>query len=141
MTKCCKACREEKSLKEYRVNPTSNKPVANCIPCDDKYKRKWHYNRGLPVKKFLFEFLSSSKCKDCGESDIMILEFDHTEKKSFNLGKSHMIKGLTLEELAKEVSKCEIRCSNCHTRKTHMEQRTWRWEMNQVNLQKKIDNN
>jgi hypothetical protein len=141
MTKRCKACREEKSLEEYRLNARTSKLIARCIPCEDDYKRKWHYNRGLDLKKFLFEFLSSSKCKDCGESDIMVLEFDHTEGKSFNLGKAHMVKKLTLEELAKEVSKCEVRCSNCHTRKTHEEQRTWRWQMHQVNLQKKIDNN
>ncbi|MEI6569623.1 MAG: hypothetical protein WCR20_23300 [Verrucomicrobiota bacterium] len=128
--KTCKACGETKPLENYKIE--QGRVVANCMPCQTAYKRKWHYNRNLPIKKFLFEFLSSSKCKDCGESDLMVLEFDHTEDKSFNLGKSHMIKGLTLEQLAKEVSKCEIRCSNCHTRKTHEEQRTWRWEMGEA---------
>ena len=130
--KTWKECKEEKPLAEFRTHSTTNRKIAKCTSCDDEYKRKWHAQRGLPIKKFLFDFLSSCKCTDCGESDIMVLEFDHTEDKSFNLGKSHMIKGLTLEALAKEVSKCEIRCSNCHTRKTHKEQRTWRWEMSEA---------
>ena len=51
------------------------------------------------------------------ESDPVVLEFDHLRDKRWNI--SHMATGnfpwITIES---ELVKCEVRCANCHRRKT-----------------------
>jgi len=56
-------------------------------------------------------------CVDCGECDPIVLQFDHTRGKKFNIGDAGR-KGLSLPVVLREISKCEVRCANCHQRKT-----------------------
>ena len=99
------------------------------------YQHNWHMKRGLEVKEFIFKYLSLHKCIDCGQTNILVLEFDHKDpkQKSFDLGRAHMKKDLTIKELVKEIAKCVVRCGNCHKIKTQQEQNTWRWQ--KVNAQ------
>ncbi len=62
-------------------------------------------------RKFIFDFLSIHPCVDCGLTDIRCLDFDHIEAKEFDVSK---LIGYSLKRLEKEISKCEVRCSNCH---------------------------
>lgn len=63
-------------------------------------------------------FLELRGCMDCAVSDIRVLEFDHViGAKSFSI--SAGIRGeVPLHSLIAEMSKCDIRCSNCHRRRT-----------------------
>jgi hypothetical protein len=66
----------------------------------------------------LLEYIRTHPCVDCGESDIEVLEFDHI----MPYGKGHRgvwgwIRG-SEKRMMEEVARCEVRCSNCHTRKT-----------------------
>ncbi len=55
-------------------------------------------------------------CVDCGESDPLVLDFDHVRgKKKFSLGRAYEHGRL---QVLDELAKCEIRCANCHRRKT-----------------------
>jgi ribosomal protein L37E len=53
-------------------------------------------------------------CVDCGFSDIRALQFDHVRgTKSGEI--SQMIRrGVSERVLREEISKCEVRCANCH---------------------------
>jgi hypothetical protein len=56
-----------------------------------------------------------------GESDPVVLEFDHIENKRYNL--SLMInKGYAIKTMEQELSNCVVRCSNCHARLTAKQQ-------------------
>lgn len=69
-------------------------------------------------RKFVDDFLSENPCIDCGESDIVVLEFDHigTDKA---MDVSMMVSnGTGIERLKKEIAKCQVRCANCHRRIT-----------------------
>lgn len=58
-------------------------------------------------------------CVDCGESDPVVLEFDHVRgTKLMNINDFVAGRG-TLAQLAEEIEKCEVRCANCHRRITH----------------------
>ena len=63
-------------------------------------------------------FLELRGCVDCAISDVRVLEFDHViGTKSFCI--STGIRGeVPLDALTAEMSKCEVRCSNCHRRRT-----------------------
>jgi hypothetical protein len=45
----------------------------------------------------------------------MVLEFDHLRDKIANIGS--MLK-FAKDKILEEIKKCEIRCANCHRRKT-----------------------
>jgi len=127
----CEKHKEEKVLqgKKYR-----------CKTCNKEYQTKWYQdNKELQCRKaiynkkrtkednrnYILEYLNKNPCKICGESDILVLEFDHLINKKNNI--SEMISGgHSLETLKKEIEKCQVLCANCHRRKTAIEQNTYR---------------
>jgi len=64
---------------------------------------------------------------DCGESDPVVLEFDHREDKRLIISKA--VNNYGIPGLTAEVAKCDVRCANCHRRKTAIEQG---WTMAQL---------
>lgn len=72
-------------------------------------------------KKFIEQYkIDNSICLDCGISyPPHILDFDHLGDKDFQIGGTGS-KDRTLEDIVKEIAKCEIVCSNCHRHRTWM---------------------
>lgn len=129
----CKYCETEKSDSEFSFR-NKNKGTRNkrCKDCQNIYS-KAHYqaNKGKHNarryanqqkyvernQKFIREHLNSNPCVDCGETDIVVLEFDHIRDKEYNI--SDMIQsGMSIEKISSEIEKCQVRCANCHRRKT-----------------------
>ncbi len=76
----------------------------------------------IKVRGKLLEFLSSKACIDCGENDPVVLEFDHKSSSRKFKQISNMLSGhYSWESLLKEIKKCEVRCANCHRRKTYVQ--------------------
>jgi hypothetical protein len=141
----CSRCRLDKDEREfnYKIKGLGLRQRA-CRTCtklqlkDHYYRNKDYYlrkankrNRILReiIKKYLFEYLIRHPCVDCGEKDPIVLEFDHIKEKAFTL--SSFARNHTLEDVVKEVAKCEIRCANCHRRKTAKQ---FGWHKNQLPL-------
>jgi hypothetical protein len=57
-------------------------------------------------------------CVDCGESDPCVLDFDLTRGEKEGNISSMVGNGMNWQRIANEIAKCEIRCANCHRRKT-----------------------
>lgn len=78
------------------------------------------------IRAHLFEFLSTQSCIDCGEADPIVLEFDHIDGKDKFKDVAKLLSGhyswLTIQ---REIVKCEIRCANCHRRKTYIQSSSW----------------
>lgn len=68
------------------------------------------------IRNYIFEYFNTHKCVDCSEEDPIVLEFDHIKDKKFTI--SSVGRDRTLVEVQKEIEKCEVRCANCHRRKT-----------------------
>ncbi len=67
---------------------------------------------------FLDAYLAEHPCVDCGEADIVVLEFDHvrgTKKRALSVLVKH---ASSLDVLRAEIAKCDVRCANCHRRQT-----------------------
>jgi len=64
------------------------------------------------------EYLSSHPCVDCGQSDPLVLDYDHiTGTKARDV--SQMIQApVKWQKIAEEIKKCAVRCANCHRRRT-----------------------
>jgi len=80
----------------------------------------------VKIRSLLLEFLSTRACVDCGEKDPIVLEFDHRNSKSKFKIIGKMLSGhYSWQSVMNEISKCDIRCANCHRRKTYIEQKSW----------------
>ena len=76
-----------------------------------------HYTK-QQFKKRLSEIKEASGCTDCGETNPIVLDFDHLKDKKYNV--SRMIHdGFSWAAIKKEIAKCEVVCANCHRIRTH----------------------
>lgn len=109
----CKECSKRASKEKYNNDPEFKQRKLDTAAAYQKGAR-----RDMQIK--VLTILKSTGCKDCGETDPIVLDFDHIHDK-FD-GISRMIRNhrsWALVEL--EIAKCEVRCSNCHRRKTARE--------------------
>lgn len=88
------------------------------------YKRLNLGRRIAKKRQYVLEYLSSHSCMDCGEEDPTVLEFDHVRgTKRFRVS-AMMVSWCSLDVLIAEITKCEVRCANCHRRK-HSKDQGW----------------
>jgi hypothetical protein len=142
MSRKCSKCLRVLDESEFNWKYKNTRLQYHCKKCSREYVRQHYINnheyyiskalkRNKMVKQRAYEYLGpyllSHPCVDCGEKDILKLEFDHRDRK-VKLGEiSHIIqKGVTLANLKLEVEKCDIRCSSCHRRKTEIENNSWK---------------
>jgi hypothetical protein len=73
---------------------------------------------GLKNKTLVYRYLLSNPCLECGESDPMVLQFDHLPgyKKSFEISRAYRNKSWV--SIQEEIKKCQVLCANCHQRTT-----------------------
>lgn len=103
----CKSCHSVYIKQHYVDNTSYYKSKASK---SKKIRRR-------EAMRFVVDYLKEHPCVDCGEIDPVVLEFDHLKDKTKAI--SMMIRdGLSNETIAAEIEKCEVRCANCHRRKT-----------------------
>jgi hypothetical protein len=78
----------------------------------------------------LAAYFAQHPCVDCGEQDIRCLEFDHRDRST----KSANIAGLLRlvvpwDVIWQEIQKCDVRCANCHRRRTAAQVNSWRHQL------------
>jgi hypothetical protein len=76
-------------------------------------------------RAFLNEYLKAHPCVDCGESDLAVLDFDHVNGKVMEI--SRLVLYASVRRIVEEIERCEVRCANCHARRT-AKQFGWRKE-------------
>jgi hypothetical protein len=75
------------------------------------------------AREFIYQYLSTHPCEECGESDVRVLEFHHTGEK--DMAVAYMVSsGYSVDRIQAEINKCTILCANCH-RKLTVEERGW----------------
>ena len=107
----CKACQREYSLGHYKDNTT-------------KYLDKAKISNAKAIKRnkeFIVEYLRNNSCVDCGEIDIEVLQFDHIELVGQKAPRAGYFLSSSLETLRNEIARCQVRCGNCHIRRTRQQ--------------------
>lgn len=86
------------------------------------------------AREFVMNHFLSHPCVDCGETDPIVLEFDHVRGvKSANIGVL-LRKRSAVKTLAAEIEKCEVRCANCHRRVTAQRGNWWKNLVEQLDV-------
>jgi len=73
------------------------------------------------IKKRMMQFYKNHPCVDCGEKDPRVLDFDHLNNKKYNVS-SLLRREYSWDSILEEANKCEVRCANCHRKKTALDQ-------------------
>jgi len=133
--KKCSRCKKEKNIEEFNFKIKAlNQRQSQCKECT-RLLIKNHYNTNKQyyllkaqkrnknlrdeVNSFLFKHLSKNPCVDCGETDLTVLEFDHKGSVPKLKAVSQLKRAqMPLFKIQEEIDKCEVRCANCHRRKT-----------------------
>lgn len=132
MERRCSRCQAVKNEDEFAgpFNSRARKDIY-CRPCRAAYgrdhyvKNRQHYidnakrRQRIQIEErmaFLQAFLETHPCVDCGENDVVVLEFDHLGNKCFDV--SNGLRYRRWEAVLAEIEKCEVVCANCHRRRT-----------------------
>ena len=102
---CCKKCVALFHKEHYQART-------------DYYKKKARIHNSEYVIRnlqYTIDYLKIHPCVDCGETDPVVLEFDHLGDKFKAVSQ---MRHSSLEMISEEIAKCEVRCCNCHRKKT-----------------------
>jgi hypothetical protein len=67
---------------------------------------------------YVMKYLMTHPCVDCREAELVLLEFDHVRgSKKYGIN-TLLTNNCSIVTLVAEIDKCEVRCANCHRRKT-----------------------
>lgn len=145
MAKMCGKCGLEKPSSEFARKGITKKGATKlhswCKSCNRiyqkshyianmaKYKTKaktWRSERKAATLRWLQAYLLAHPCVDCGESDPVVLQFDHVRGAKLADIAQMIQNHVRLEVLETEAAKCDIRCANCHIRRTAQQYGWWR---------------
>jgi hypothetical protein len=91
------------------------------LTAKDRYKRTLKQKQ-LANALLVYHYLLEHPCVDCGETDPIVLEFDHNGDKFMTV--SAMKVNYSQGKLLAEIAKCEVRCVKCHRRRHFIENNT-----------------
>ena len=110
---------------------------ANChrIKTFSEHSNNWRTNQYTQQQAKSYQqmrvYLSMHPCVDCGESDIRLLEFDHVHGHKTTTISRLLTQGRNWSIIEAEIAKCEIRCANCHRKRTAERDGDW-WRTSEV---------
>ncbi|MFH2118304.1 MAG: hypothetical protein ABII10_01020, partial [Candidatus Paceibacterota bacterium] len=142
MHKKCPRCKRTLDASKFNWKIKNKKRASYCRDCSRQYiKNHYEHNRKYYIDKakkrnkiikqkkqeFIEDYLKKHPCIDCGETNILVLEFDHRDRENKKNDIADIVKQkLSFVKLIKEISKCEVRCANCHRIKTAKEINSWK---------------
>lgn len=142
MTKRCSGCKQVLPLISFNLRRRSRDGRQSyCRSCNSASSKKYHrankveHNRQIhrrtskekkEMKRLLYEYLLNHPCIDCGETDPVVLEFDHLREKFAGVTVL-AARGYNWRQIAAEIDKCEVVCANCHRLRTCKRARSFRY--------------
>ena len=109
-----------------------------CRDCHKVHRDKWYQehreqelervkvrkqNKRDEARIYVYKYLSTHSCIECGENDPRVLEFHHRHGKDKEVS-TLILGGYLISTIQAEIDKCDVLCANCHRKKT-MDERGW----------------
>ena len=135
--KYCPGCQSTKD--EIYFSKRSDKPWlfrSRCKACyaaaanaryhldDGKTARERNATKRGINQRYVYDYLSTHPCVDCGESNWVVLEFDHVRGDKWRNICDIML--MEPELVISEIAKCDSVCANCHKIRTYTRAGSWR---------------
>jgi hypothetical protein len=138
-TKRCPKCEVVLPVSNFSKR-ANGKCIAYCKACQSLYMR-FHYvankddyfarrllsnRRSIDRNRaYALEFLRTHPCVDCGQTDPILLDFDHIDPSTKTAAVSNLIRcAYGLARIKAEIERCVVRCVKCHRNRT-AEQFSW----------------
>lgn len=143
MTKYCSHCRKDLPLDKDNFNKKRIKKDGSivwqpwCRDCNRKRSRQYYAANLIKHRKAIRErntrvnaeiqekivdYLQCHPCVDCGEDDIVVLDFDHRNPSDKETDIARAMRcSWSWKRISAEITKCDIRCANCHRKRTARE--------------------
>lgn len=131
MKKRCSKCNVEYDVSFFNKKSSSKDGLqAHCKACLKKFHKAHYIQNEVYYKEkalkhntkyrtrnleYIVNYFLTHPCIDCGRQDPQVLEFDHRGDKSYDVS---TLTTYSLETLISEIAKCDVRCANCHRRRT-----------------------
>lgn len=105
----CKFCKNGYQRGRWAESPQRSRAQRRAINAAGKQR----------CREAILSHLLCNPCVDCGETDPVVLEFDHRDRNNKRAGIATMAAGgYAVEAIIAEIEKCDVRCANCHKRVT-----------------------
>lgn len=134
--KFCGRCRTTKRSEDFGVKDRSRGWLQPwCRECEREYKAAWYarhraeHIEHVRVQRAatkeanrarILAYLTEHPCVGCGETNLVVLDFDHLRDKRRNV--TYMVSaGFPWATIEKEIVKRQVLCANCHRIKTARE--------------------
>lgn len=114
------------------VRVSGKRYQSYCEDCNKQYQRKYYNNekvryngnrksRLVDLKAFVDSTKFEKPCADCGYNyPSFVMDYDHRDpsKKIYSIS-SMRSRRFSVENIQKEIDKCDLVCANCHRVRTH----------------------
>jgi hypothetical protein len=133
-TKLCPTCSTIRPARDFNLNKARPDGLnSQCKECKRVVQRNWYAkNKARHVKnvarrrraaeteliKRVLLYLQCHPCVDCGETNPVLLDFDHVRGKKINSICNLISRGYGWNAIAAEIEKCEVRYCRCHRLRT-----------------------
>src|SRR2546430_2340923 len=132
--RACSVCHVAKPIGEYSIkNKRTGLRRTKCKACQRVYSKQ-HYRENRPavldraarrnrdernrIAAYVLGYLREHPCMDCGTADLRVLDFDHRDRTDKVATVNSFIRSLDWVGILAEIAKCDVRCANCHRRRT-----------------------
>ena len=127
--KTCSRCKKIKQFDEFNFrNTAKGLRHSYCRECGKQFTRNHYKNnknqylernyRTFQKRKEYIRKVKSRPCADCGiQYPYYVMDFDHREDEVKEIQLNQIVR-YSIKQLAREIAKCDVVCSNCHRERT-----------------------
>jgi hypothetical protein len=129
----CRTCKAWKPNGEFNYRDVSRGLLQyDCRQCAQEHRRnsyanhretarasndEWTRRAVETAREYVYEYLSTHPCVDCGNNNVLVLTFDHVRGMKKGAVSEMVSVGRSIETIKAEIRKCDVVCFNCHMRR------------------------
>lgn len=127
--KTCTKCftSKERETNYYKSHGYKDGYQNICKACRKNFPSQDVYHKCYILRRrnaqYVWDYLKQNPCLDCNETNPIVLQFDHRD----GVDKKDIVSKLvhntsSLKVIQNEIDKCDVRCANCHFKRTALQQ-------------------